>query len=240
MPFFLVEVKVLKRWIPTGSSSLDKALDGGLPQREICLLYGEAETGKSALAMQCAVNCARLGFKTLYVDLEGTFLPERLSQIASQDFEEVSDSIIVTRPTMFEEQVALVDNLEKYVNKKFGLIVFDTVTSLYRSELLNKKETFSLNRELNRQIATLAEIAKNLELSVLLLSQVRSVMFEADVVPVATRVLRFWCDFVVDLSRVGPRNMVKASVEKSKGKETKISFYLVIGEDGLHDYRLKT
>ena len=233
-------MKVLKRLIPTGSSSLDHALDSGLLQREMCLLYGGAETGKSALAMQCAVNCSRLGFKTLYVDCEGTFLPERLSQIAAQDFGEVSDSIIVAKPAAFEEQVALVDNLERFVGRRFGLIVFDTVTSLYRSELLNKKETFNLNRELNRQVATLAEIAKKLELSILLLSQVRSVMLEADVAPVATRVLKFWCDSVVGLSRVGQRNMVKASVEKSGGKDTKASFYLVIGEEGLQDYRLKT
>jgi RecA/RadA recombinase len=233
-------VKVLKRWIPTGSSSLDQALDGGLPQGEMCLLYGEAETGKSALAMQCAANCARLGFKTLFMDSEGTFLPERLSQISSSDFGEVSDFIIVARPTTFGEQADLIDSLNKFVNRRFGLIIFDTVTSLYRSELLNKKETFSLNRELNRQVATLAEMAKTLELSVLLVSQVRSVIAEADVAPVATRVLRFWCDSVIGLSRAGSRSMVKASVEKSGGKETKISFYLVIGEDGLHDYRLKT
>ena len=233
-------MKVLDRLIPTGSTSLDKALDGGLPQREICLLYGGAETGKSALAMQCAANCAHLGFKTLYVDCEGTFLPERLSQIATHDFEEVSDSIIVAKPTSFEEQVTVVDNLERFVGRRFGLIVFDTVTSLYRSELLNKKETFNLNRELNRQVATLAEVAKKLELSVLLMSQVRSVMPEADVVPVAMRVLKFWCDSIVGLSRVGSKNMVKASVEKSGGKETKTSFYLVIGQDGLRDYQLQT
>ena len=239
MPFFPVEVKVLRRWIPTGSGSLDQALDGGLTQGEMCLLYGQAETGKSALAMQCAVNCARLGFKTLYVDSEGTFLPERLNQIAFQDFNEVSGYIIIAKPTTFGEQAAFFDELEKFVNKRFGLIVFDTVTSLYRSELLNKKETFSLNRELNRQVATLAELSKNLELSVLLVSQVRSVIPEADVAPVATRVLRFWCSSVVSLARVGPKNMVKASVEKTGGREIKMSFYLVIDEDGLHDYRLK-
>jgi len=226
--------------IPTGSTSLDQALDGGLQQREMCLLYGGAETGKSALAMQCAANCSRLGFKTLYVDCEGTFLPERLSQITGQDFEEVSDSIIVSKPATFEEQVVLVDGLERFVGRRFGLIVFDTVTSLYRSELLNKKETFNLNRELNCQVATLAEVSRKLELSVLVLSQVRSVMPEADVVPVAMRVLKFWCDSVVVLSRAGSRNMVKASVEKSGGKEEKASFYLVIGEEGLRDYQLKT
>lgn len=232
-------MKVLRRMIPTGSTSLDQMLDGGLQQREMCLLYGGAETGKSALAMQCAVNCARLGYKTLYVDCEGTFMPERLSQIAGQDFGVVSDSIIVSKPAAFEEQVALVDDLERFVGRRFGLIVFDTVTSLYRSELLNKKETFSLNRELNRQAATLAETARKLELSVLLLSQVRSVMPKADVVPVAMRVLKFWCDSIVGLSRVGSKSMVKTSVEKSGGKETKESFYLVIGQYGLRDYQLK-
>lgn len=65
-------------------------------------------------------------------------------------------------------------------------------------------------------------------------------MPEADIAPVATRVMKFWCDSIVGLLRVGMRNMVKVSVEKSGGKDTKTSFYLVIGEEGLQDYRLKT
>ncbi|MCW4019991.1 MAG: AAA family ATPase [Candidatus Bathyarchaeota archaeon] len=226
----------MARWIPTGCSSLDRALEGGLPAGGLDLLYGEAETGKTTLAMQCAVNCARMGYKVLYVDSERTFLPERLSQIAFQDFEEVSGFIMVARPSSFGEQIEVVDNLERYLTRRFGLVVFDTVTSLYRSELIDKKETFNLNRELNRQVATLAQIAKTLEVSVLLVSQVRSVVDEADVVPVATRVLKFWCDAVLGLSRMGRRNMVRASVEKSGGRETRMSFYLVIEEDGIHDH----
>jgi len=174
--------------------------------------------------------------KTLYVDTEGTFLPERLAQISSRDFETVSESIMVARPQSFEEQTEIVDNLERYVSKRFGLIVFDTITSLYRSELLGKKETFDLNRELNRQVATLLEIARNNGLSVLLVSQVRSVVAEADVVPVATRVLRFWCDSIIGLSRTGRQGIVRALVEKSGGKDAKTSFYLIIQEDGVHDY----
>jgi len=226
----------LARWIPTGCLSLDRALEGGLPPSSITLLYGEAETGKTTLAMQCAVSSSRMGFKTLYIDSDGTFSPERLSQIVSQDFEEVSDSVMIARPSTFEEQVEIVDNLEKYVSKGFGLIVFDTVTSLYRSELASKKETFNLNRELNRQVASLAQMAKALDLSVFLISQVRSVPTEFDIVPVATRVLKFWSEAVIMLARTGPGKMVKASVEKSGGKEAKLAFYLVIEEDGVHDY----
>jgi RecA/RadA recombinase len=200
------------------------------------LLYGEAETGKSALAMQCAANCSRMGLKTLYVDSEGTFLPERLAQITSRDFDDISESIIVARPQSFAEQSKIVDNIERYVSKRFGLIVFDTITTLYRSELLDKKETFDLNRELNRQVATLLETAQNVELSILLVSQVRSVVDEADIVPVATRVLKFWCDSITGLSRTGRQGIIRASVEKSGGKELKTAFYLIIQEDGIHDY----
>jgi len=125
----------LKQQITTGSLYLDRALDGGLPLGEIVLVYGEAETGKTSLAIQCAVNSARMGFKTLYVDCEGFFTPERLSQIAFSDLEEVSDLIILVRPSSFREQIKIIDDLEKFVNRRFGLIVFDTVTSLYRSVL---------------------------------------------------------------------------------------------------------
>ena len=226
----------LKRRITTGSAYLDGALEGGLPLGEMVLLYGEAETGKTALAIQSAVNSARMGFKTLYVDCEGAFTVERLSQIASSDFEEVSEMIIITRPSSFQEQIKIIDELEKFINKRFGLIVFDTITSLYRSEIMSRKEAFNLNRELNRQVATLMQIARTTPLSVLLLSQVRSSIHEGDVAPVATRILKFWSSSVVKLSRAGRQNVVRVLVEKSGGKERRSSFFLSIEDDGIHDY----
>lgn len=228
----------LSRWIPTGCLSLDRALEGGLSPSGITLLYGEAETGKTVLAMQCAVNSARMDYKTLFVDADGTFSPERLSQIAYQDFEKVADSIILTKPSTFGEQAAIIDNLEKHLSKGFGLVVFDTITSLYRSELGDKEETFKLNRELNRQVATLAQMVKTLEIPLLLTSQVRSVLElgEASVQPVATRVLKFWSNAVISLTRTSRQNIIKATVEKSGGREKRITFYLVIEKEGVRDY----
>ncbi len=227
----------LTRWIPTGSNILDRLLEGGLPP-SINLIYGEAETGKSTLAMQCALNCARLGLKTLYVDSDGTFSLERLFQIASQDLKEVSDLIILLKPSTFSEQAEIVDGLERYVNRRFGLIVFDTITSLYRLEIVGRKETFHLNRELNRQVAMLGQIAKSFNLSVLLISQVRSIYWldRGDIAPVATRVLKFWSDSVLCLHRTEQRNVIGASLEKKGGKEANLTFKLVIKEDGIHDY----
>ena len=226
----------MKQRIPTGSARLDRALNGGLPIGEIVLVYGEAETGKTTLAMQCAVNSARMGLKTLYVDCEESFTPERLSQIAFSDFEEVSGMIILANPSSFQEQIEIIDNLEKFINRRFGLIIFDTITSLYRSELKGVKESFNLNRELNRQVAMLMQIARTVPLSVLLLSQVRSIMQREEFAPVATRILGFWSGNIVKLSRIGRGNIVKATIEKSCGKKRSSSFLLSIEEDGIHDY----
>jgi len=228
----------LRRWIPTSCLSLDRALEGGLQPGELTLIYGEAETGKTSLAIQCSVNSARMGYKTLFIDADGTFSSQRLMQIAFQDFNEASQLIIIFTPSTFEEQSKLVDELEKYVSQSLGLIVFDTITSLYRSAIGEREDTFKANRELNRQMATLTHIAKKFQIPVLITSQVRNVLTETDsfVEPVAARVLKYWSTAIINLSRTGRRGVVRAIVERKDDNRRKISLYLFVGEDGIHDY----
>jgi DNA repair protein RadB len=181
-------VKALNLTIPTGSDRLDELLNGGLAPELMHLVYGEAETGKTTLAIQCAVNCARIGHKTVYLDSEGTFSAKRLIQIAAGDTKEIASYIILARPTSFNEQSALLDKLDSYLTEKVGLIVVDTITSLYSAELGEEsKNTFKLNRELNKQMAYLAQIVKTRKIAMLVTSQVRSVFTarEVDFEPVA-------------------------------------------------------
>ena len=116
----------------TGCTSLDKLLTGGISVGNISLVYGEAETGKTTLAIQCAVNCARKGQKVVFIDADNSFSARRLSQIAYYDLEKLSPLIILLRPNNFQEQILAVDHLEDYLTEKVGLIVVDTFTSLYR------------------------------------------------------------------------------------------------------------
>jgi len=230
----------LGRWIPTGCFILDRALDSGLQPGGLTLVYGEAETGKTSLAIQCSVNAARMKYKTLFIDADGTFSPERLMQIALQDFEEALQSIIIFTPTTFEEQSILIDELEKFAGGGLGLIVFDTITSLYRARIVGREETFKANRELNRQLATLAHIAKKFHIPILITSQVRSVLTEKDThtEPVASRALRYWSSSIIGLYKTSRHNIVRAVVERSVGVEKKITLYLLISEDGISEYKL--
>jgi RecA/RadA recombinase len=222
----------------TGSFSLDKALNGGLKQSTIALIYGEAETGKTTLAMQCAINLARMDYKTFFVDCDGTFSPERLKQLASKDSEGVFEKIIIIKPLTFTEQATLIDNLEKYVNQRFGLLVFDTITSLYRSEFNGKEELYRLNRELNFQIATVKKIAATLEIPVLFISQVKDIpsLGEINTEPVATRVLKFWSKIEINLTHERQEKLIKLTIKQKDGNEEIFAFYLKLDKKGLLDY----
>ncbi|MCX8177548.1 MAG: AAA family ATPase [Candidatus Bathyarchaeota archaeon] len=226
--------------IPTGCAKLDEILGGGFSPGELSLIYGEAETAKTTLAMQCAVNCAAMGFKTLFVDSDGTFSARRLSQIAMyHDFDKIAERIILAKPKDFREQAMVINRLADYLTKDFRLVVVDTLTSLYRAELAeNPERTFEINRELNRQMAWLAQTARAGKLAVIVVSQVRSVLDEAivSVEPVATRVLKFWADVILAMKPTENEEVIKVSIEK-KGRATGfVSCYLRIEERGLVDY----
>jgi len=229
----------LQHIVPTGCGSLDELLGGGLPADGLSLIYGEAETGKTSLAIQCAVNCARMGYKSLFIDSDGTFSSKRLSQIAYYDYESVSPSIILMKPTTFQEQVMAIDHLDEYITKKFGLMVLDTITSLYRVELGGPKETFALNRELNRQVAFLTQIVKTRRMAALITSQVRSIFLEGhvDMEPVATRVLKFWSDVVLNLKHTGQTRVIEVLLEKHPKRKRPASCYVKIERTGICDYR---
>lgn len=232
-------MKRLRPSIPTGSDGLDELLNGGLAAETMHLLYGEAETGKTTLALQCAVNCAKMGFKTIYIDSEGTFSAKRLTQIASGIVQEVAPNIILSKPTTFKEQTAILDKLDEYLTEKVGLIVVDTITALYSAELgETSKETFKLNRELNRQMACLAQIVKTRKVVGLVTSQVRSVFMarEVDFEPVARRVLKFWSNIVIDLKLTSQSGVIKAVLEKHPQRLRPQSCLLRIVEEGIKDY----
>jgi DNA repair protein RadB len=227
--------------IPTGCRELDEILDGGITVGDITLVYGEAETAKTTLAMHCAVNCAEKGFKTLFVDCDGTFSPIRLSQIVPENVERVAERIILTRPKNFGEQKTIIDNLASYLTKGFGLVVFDTITRLYSLEVAeNPEKTFELNRELNRQVAWLAQVAKTKKIAVLLVSQVRSVFNPyVSVEPVATRVLKFWANTIIAMKPTENPKVIRVIVEKKSGREQKGTAYLEICKSGLSECKVQ-
>ncbi|MCX8151157.1 MAG: AAA family ATPase [Candidatus Bathyarchaeota archaeon] len=232
----------MKTKIPTGCACIDTALEGGLSSGSVNLIYGEPETGKSTLALQCAFRCSLQGLKTLFVDCDNTFSTERLFHLAAENFDSVSEMILLMKPVDFNEQTFVVDHLEDYITKNFGLVVIDTFNSLYRAkvaEASSKTAAFTLNRELNRQMAVIAQTAKMLDVPFVVTSQVKSVFSDISplVVPVAQRILKFWADTVISLKPTDTPSVVQAVLEKNRNTQ-EVSCYLRIAETGIYEYEL--
>jgi DNA repair protein RadB len=226
--------------ISSGCSSIDELLDGGFPVDCVSLVYGEATTGKTTLAIQTSIECARDGFKVIYVDADRSFSHQRLYQMAPSEASELGRRIVIFLPETFSEQSSVIEDLENYLSKVTKLIIVDTVTSLYRASLGSAERTFTLNRELNRQIAYLAEIALKHRLCVMVTSQVHSSMDVQGwrIEPVARRILFHWPKVKLFLKPTGKAGVKEAILEHPRSSTGEIpQCYYTLTEKGLDDIK---
>lgn len=186
--------------LPSAVSLLDRILNGGLNTGLFTHVYGDAAAGKTTLALQFVVNAHRLDMGTIYVNSENTSPVTRLEQMTGKPFGEIENMVKVLAPKGFNEQGALIDDLELYLRENTKLVVIDTLTRYYRLELEDKKTNYANHRELNRQAGVLKGLARNHEIAVLVLNQVRSKMKGIhDFEPVAKNILEFWADYTIKL-----------------------------------------
>jgi RecA/RadA recombinase len=134
-------------------------------------------------------------------------------------------------------QAMLIENLEKYINKNVGLIVIDTLTSLYRIAFESRQSIFILNKELNRQLAYLNDLSMKYNLSVLVLSQVHAKPyddFKTEVI--AKRVLTYWSKIALRINLTPRSNIREAILERFFSEDLNNSVcYLNLTKDGFKD-----
>lgn len=194
-------------------------LGGGFTAGEITVVYGEAGTGKTTLAIQTAIETGRRGFKALFVDADHSFTHQRFFQLAGEDSERTSEQILLFFPDTFAAQTSLIENIDNYVAPSTRLLVVDTITSLYRVGLGSAERTYMLNRELNRQLAYLGEVALLRKLVVLLTSQVHARLdFPfGRIEPVARRTLAHWPRTIIRLKNSSEQSRKEIVIERQRG-----------------------
>lgn len=234
------------RKISAGSYDLNKFLFGGYETDIITTIYGPAGSGKTNLCILTAVSQAKKGNKVIFMDTEGGFSVERVRQIAKENYEEVLKNIIILKPTNFEEQEKSFDNLLKEIKtNKIGLIIVDGMTMLYRLELAeaiktkNEEEIREINSKLAKQLRTLAEIARNKLIPILITNQVYSDFLseqdlrkgkEREVHMVGGDLLKYWSKCIIELKAEGKYR--KAVIKKHRSlPEKELSFYIT--NDGI-------
>lgn len=224
--------------IVTGCAGLDNLLGHGLEPGIITQIYGPSASGKTNIAIQCAVRCVEMGRKVIYIDTEGGFSAERLDQIAKGRGKEIASKILLFEPITFEEQVEMTRHAINLANNhEIGLIVLDSAVALYRLEEGATERKKALGRELGRMLAGLAGVARRRNLAVLITNQVYSSMENGldDVRPVGGPALEYWSKVIIELRIRGEMGQREGVIVKHRYKPSGEKADLVIRGTGFED-----
>ncbi len=156
--------------ISSGANFVDNLLEGGYENDVITTIYGPPGASKTnfcLLAMKALTEK-----KILYIDTESSFSIARFKQICPENYSEILERTIFLTPTTYQEQKEAFEFMRKAVDEKFGLIIIDSIASLYKLELGVSNDVQNVNRELGLHMAMLAEIARKKKIPVLITSQV--------------------------------------------------------------------
>ena len=228
--------------ISTGSLDFTKWLDKGYEKDVITMIAGPPGCGKTNLCFLVCCSQAKKANKIIFVDTEGGFSIDRIKQIVGDDCEKVLENIFLLEPVNFEEQKkCFLKLLDKVKKNHVSLIIIDGMAMLYRLELgdaIKSKKSDSIkkvNREIAKQMRTLAEIARKQKIPVIITNQVYSGFQseedwkqgkEREVNIVGGDLMKYWSKCIIELKKNGSRR--KAILLKHRSlPEKEFSFEIV-------------
>jgi len=169
---FYEKRKNMKR-CTTGSKKLDEALGGGIDgsgKTQICLML--------SVTAQLPFEDGGLNGNVAFIDTEGTFMPERIYQIASargMDPEAVANNILVARAYNSSHQCLLIDRLFTLVpENNVKLVVIDSMISHFRGEYVGRENLADRQQKLNQYLHKLIRLSEAYNVAVVLTNQVQA------------------------------------------------------------------
>jgi len=171
-------------YITTGSKAVDDLLGGkGIETRAITEAFGAFGSGKTQLGLTLAVNTqlpkekGGAEGKTIFIDTEGTFRPQRIKQIAEglgANPEKVLKNILVARAFNSDHQMLLLEKVAEMVKsgEPIKLVIIDSLTAHFRAEFAGRGQLADRQQKLNRYLHDLMKLAESNNLAVYVTNQV--------------------------------------------------------------------
>lgn len=170
--------------LTTGCRDLDGLLKGGFETGSITEIFGEFRTGKTQLCHTLCVTCqlpleqGGAEGKAMYIDTEGTFRPERLVEIAEKyglDGQDVLDNVSYARAYNSDHQLQLlVEAACMMAEQRFGLIIVDSATGLYRTDYSGRGELAARQMHMAKFMRALGKLGQTYGVACVITNQVVS------------------------------------------------------------------
>jgi DNA repair protein RadB len=180
--------------------------------------------------MISAVACLRAGQTVIYIDSEG-FSIERFRQIAGTDTEEIADRLFLFEPFDFEHQGTMIAEAEKILKtKKPGLLVMDSATALYRTDLEKGRDSIQM---LTRQMIQLLGYSKRYEIPVIITNQVYMDTMKNTYFGLGGTALEHLSKVIIRLEKIETPGFRRARLVKHRSQPEGAYFDFEITGDGI-------
>ena len=168
----------------TGSKNLDELLGGGIETQAMTEFIGEYGVGKTQICLmlcvmaQLPVEKKGLNGNVVYIDTEGTFIPERICEIANAlglDPHKTLENIFLARAYNSSHQCLLIENLFKFCpENNIKLVIVDSMIGHFRGEYVGREHLSERQQKLNNLLHKLLRLTEAFNLPVIVTNQVQA------------------------------------------------------------------
>ncbi|MEK6898826.1 MAG: DNA repair and recombination protein RadA [Nanoarchaeota archaeon] len=230
-------------YITTGSKNLDNLLGGrGIESRAMTEIYGGFGSGKTQCALSLAVNVQMpkdkggAEGKAVIIDTEGTFVPDRIKQIAlgiGADPDNVLKNILIARAFNSDHQILLLEKIGEMIKngEPIRLVIIDSLTAHFRAEFSGRGQLADRQQKLNKYLHQLTRMAEQYNLAVLVTNQVMSnpaMMFGDPTTHVGGHIVGHAAKYRIYLRRGKQGSRVAKMIDAPNLPENEAQFYVTI------------
>jgi len=188
--------------IPSGATSLDIALGGGIPKGRIVEIYGPESSGKTTLALHIIAQAQKRGGKTAFIDAEHALDVQYAKKIGVD-----IDALLVSQPDDGEQALEITETLVR--SGGIDLIVVDSVAALTpRAEIEGMMGDNHLGlhaRLMSQALRKLTAIVSKTNTTIIFINQMRmkiGVMFGNPETTTGGNALKFYASVRLDVRRI--------------------------------------
>jgi DNA repair protein RadA len=161
--------------ISTGCIELDNLFKGGIETKSVTQFYGDSGSGKTQICHSLATIVSQdkstggVDGKCIYIDTEGSFRPDRVSEIAKSrgfDSDLALENIFLYQPLNSEMQELVVERfvpkvIAQSTDKRIKLIIVDSPIAHYKTEYTGLSERSRKLQKLYRFMSNLRRIGQS-------------------------------------------------------------------------------